>query len=307
MTRYLVTGASGLLGLNFGLELAGQGEVVGVANRHALASPPFRLLTTDLSQPGSAARLLDEAQPDVVVNCAAMAILDECEANPALAEQVNAIMPGELARAARERDVRMVHISTDSVFDGQRGDYTEEDAPNPLSTYSRTKVAGEQAVAEANPDAIIARVVFYGWSLSGRRSLSEFFYNRMSAGQTATGFTDVFFCPLQVNDLAQALARMAGLGLSGLYHVVGPRCLSKHDFGVALAREFGFDPGLVIPTSVMDSALKAPRSPRLCLRSDKVAAALGGPLPGLEHGLGRLRAQLLDGYVERVRGMAAPV
>jgi len=306
MTRYLVTGASGLLGLNFGLELIGQDEVVGVANRHALAHPPFRLLTADLSQPGSAARLLDEVQPDVVVNCAAMAILDECEANPALAEQVNAIMPGELARAARERGARMVHISTDSVFDGQRGDYTEADAPNPLSTYSRTKLAGERAVAEANPDAIIARVVFYGWSLSGRRSLSEFFYNKLAAGLTATGFTDVFFCPLQVNDLAQALARMAGLGLSGLYHVVGPQCLSKHDFGAALAQVFGFDPGLVIPTSVMDSALKAPRSPRLCLRSDKVAAALGGPLPGLEHGLERLRTQLLDGYVERVRGMAAP-
>lgn len=305
MTRYLVTGASGLLGLNFGLELGGQGEVVGVANRHALANPPFRLLTADLSQPGSAARLLDEVQPDVVINCAAMAILDECEANPALAEVVNAHMPGELARAARAHGARMVHISTDSVFDGQRGDYSESDAPNPLSTYSRTKLAGEHAVADANPDAIIARVVFYGWSLSGRRSLSEFFYNRLSAGQTATGFTDVFFCPLQVNDLAQTLTRMAGLGLSGLYHVVGPQCLSKHDFGAALAREFEFDESLVIPTSVNHSALKAPRSPRLCLRSDKAAAALGGPLLGLEHGLRRLHAQLVDGYVERVRGMAA--
>lgn len=307
MTRYLVTGASGLLGLNFGLELGERGEVVGAASRHALLNPPFRLLTADLSQPGNAARLLDEAQPDVVINCAAMAILDECEANPALAELVNARMPGELARAARERGARMVHISTDSVFDGRRGDYTEADAPNPLSTYSRTKLAGERAVADANPDAIIARVVFYGWSLSGRRSLSEFFYNRLSTGETATGFTDVFFCPLQVNDLAQTLARMAGLGLSGLYHVVGPQCLSKHDFGVALAREFGFDESLVIPASVNDSTLKAPRSLRLCLRSEKAAAALGGPLPGLEHGLERLRAQLLDGYVERVRGMAAPV
>ncbi len=306
MTRYLVTGASGLLGLNFCLEFGAQDEVVGVANRHALHAPPFRLVTADLAAPDAALRLLDAEQPGVVINCAAMAILDECEANPALAERVNAQMPGELAAACRARGARLVHISTDSVFDGQRGGYTENDAPNPLSIYSRTKLAGEQAVAAANPDALIARVVFYGWSLNGRRSLCEFFYNKLAAGQPAAGFTDVYFCPLQVNDLARTLARMAGLGLSGLYHVVSPDCLSKYDFGVALAREFGFDPGLVQPTSVMDSALKAPRSPRLELRSEKAAAALGAPLPGLKDGLQRLHAQVLDGYAGRVRQMAAP-
>ncbi len=304
MTRYLVTGASGLLGLNLCLALAAQGETVtGVVGRHALRRPPFAQAYANFGVCGAADSLVDQFAPDVIINCAAMAIIDACEADPALAEQVNAHMPAELARSARASGARMVHISTDSVFDGTRDCYTEADAPNPLSIYSRTKLAGERAVAEANPDAIIARVVFYGWSLGGRRSLSEFFYNRLSAGQTATGFTDVFFCPLHAQHLGAALAQMATLRLSGLYHVVGPECISKYDFGVALAREFGFNPVLVLPTSVRDSELKAQRSPRLCLSAEKVTSALGGPLPGVAEGLALLRAQEQSGFRRQVQNL----
>ena len=95
-----------------------------------------------------------------------------------------------------------MHVSTDAVFDGQAAATTEQDTPNPLSIYARTKLDGERGVAEANPDAIIARVNLYGWSLSGRRSLAEFFFNNLSAGKRVKGFTDVYFCPLLANDLA---------------------------------------------------------------------------------------------------------
>lgn len=192
-------------------------------------------------------------------------------------------------------------MSTDAVFDGQRGDYTEADEPNPLSVYARTKLEGERAAAQANPETIIARVNMFGWSLSGKRSLAEFFFYNLQSGNLINGFTDVYFCPLLVNDLAQYFFRMLEARLSGLYHVVSRDCVSKYDFGVAIARQFGFDPALIAPSSVVEAGLKAARSPKLTLRADKLTAALGGPPPSLSTCLSRFYTLYQQGYPQYLR------
>jgi dTDP-4-dehydrorhamnose reductase len=197
----------------------------------------------------------------------------------------------------------MMHISTDSVFDGLRGEYAEDDSPNPLGVYSRTKLDGELAVAEANPNAIIARVNLYGWSLPGNRSLAEFFFNNLSHGKQVMGFTDVFFCPLLANDLADIFVKMLERNLSGLYHVVSSESLSKYGFGMRLAHRFSLDGGLINPTSVSHSGLKATRSPNLTLRSDKLAGALGESLPRLSTGLDKLFSLYQQGYPQMLRSL----
>lgn len=303
--RILVTGASGLLGLNLALEATREHTVYGLANSHALRTSAFTVLQGDLLQPGAAERMLEQAQPDWVIHCAALAILDECEADPGRARQLNTEVPRKLAQLVARGGARLVHISTDAVFDGQKGNYTEEDEPNPLSVYARTKLDGERAVAEADPQAIIARVNLYGWSLHGRRSLAEQFFNNLSAGKPMPGFTDVFFCPLLANDLAQVLLKMLAANLSGLYHVVSSQCSSKYDFGVALARRFGLDEGLIQPVSVSEAGLKAARSPNLTLRTDKLSTAFGEPLPSLSTGLDRFYTLYQQGYPQRLREMAA--
>ena len=303
--RILVTGASGLLGLNLALQASGEHQVTGVIHRQGLRDAPFALVTGDLTEPEMIAPLLEKVQPDVVIHTAAMANIDACESQPALARRINAELPGWLAAACRKQGVKLGHISTDAVFDGARGDYTEEDAPNPLSVYANTKLEGERAVAEVNPDALVARVNFYGWSLNGRRSLAEFFFNHLQAGEPAPGFTDVFFCPLFVNDLGRILLDMLEKGLNGLYHVVSRECLSKYEFGVRLARAFGWDERLVRPTSVVQSGLQARRSPRLTLRCDKLARALGSSLPDQAEGLERFADLYRQGYPARIRAMRA--
>jgi dTDP-4-dehydrorhamnose reductase len=151
-------------------------------------------------------------------------------------------------------------------------------------------------VQEANPHAIIARVNFYGWSLYGQRSLAEFFFTNLSAGREVNGFTDVYFCPLLVNDLGQLLLEMAGRRLTGLYHVASRECVSKYEFGVQVARQFGFDPSLVKPCSVNEGNLVARRALNLSLDTSKLTRALGVPLPGLEVGLQKFYQQFLEGY-----------
>jgi dTDP-4-dehydrorhamnose reductase len=314
--RILITGASGLLGLNLALSAAGPHEIYGVTHHHHLENTPFHVLQADLLERGALERLLDTVQPDCVIHCAALANLDDCEADPDLAHRLNAELPGRIATlvakgGARAKPAQLVHISTDAVFDGERGDYGEEDTPNPLGVYARTKLAGEKLVAAANPQAIIARVNLFGWSLMGRRSLAEFFFNHLTAGRQVMGFTDVYFCPLLANDLAGVLVKMIVLQLSGVYHVVSRTAASKYEFGVAVARRFGLDESLITPTVVAASGLKAARSPNLTLRTDKLRTALAAQntLPSWQEGLERFYEQYLSGYPQMLEhlGVTAPI
>ncbi len=308
--RILVTGASGLLGINLALEASREHSVFGLVNDNRLKTDVFSVTQGDLLVPGTVERLLDEIQPDWVIHCAALANLDACEADPARARQLNTEVPRKLARSIRtlvgSGGARLLHISTDAVFDGQRGDYTEEDQPNPVGVYSHTKLASEQAVLEANPEAIVARVNLFGYSLNGRRSLSEFFLNNLQAGKSMMGFIDVYFCPLLANDLALIFLQMLELKLSGLYHVVSSECLSKYDFGVRIARRFGLDESLIQPTSVAQAGLKAARSPNLSLSSDKLTQALGAPTPTVSASLERFYQLYQVGYPLTIKQLGIP-
>ena len=168
--RILVTGAAGLLGLNLCLMQSPEQHVIGTVNQTRLSGLPFPVLHADLTQESDIKRILDESTPDLVINCAAMANVEQCENQPDAALRINAWMPGIFARQCAQRNLGLIHISTDAVFDGKTGGYKEDDIPDPLSVYAKTKLAGEQQVQEHYPRALIARVNFYGYSISGRRS-----------------------------------------------------------------------------------------------------------------------------------------
>lgn len=303
MTRFLVTGVSGLLGLNFSLQTFPVHTVFGLYNQHDLKNPPFKVVCSDLSQTGAIEGLMDEIQPDVVINCAALTNIDQCETRSELAQIINADLPGHLASATKRLGVRLVQVSTDAVFDGKRRNYSEEDSPNPISVYSKTKLDGERQVMERDADALIIRVNFYGCSLSGQRSLAEWFYNNLSAGNQVNGFTDVFFCPLLVNHLVDVILQLILMGKNGLYHVVSSESLSKYEFGLRLARRFGFDEGLINPITWREGGLKAPRSSNLTLCTDKLARVLRTSLPNQLEGLDRFYELHQDGFRQRVLAM----
>lgn len=305
MTHFLVTGASGLLGFNFALAVDGKKhQVTGVGNSTPLTWVNFKYLQTELTAPGIIEQLVEEEKPDVILHCAALANLEACEADPARAEEMNSKLPGMIAESARRHGIQMIHISTDAVFDGTRGNYTETDIPHPLSVYANTKLQGEQAVLTTYPEAMVARVNIYGWSISGARSLAEFFVNNLQQGRQVNGFTDVFFCPMMVLDLADLLVEAALKNLHGIYHLVGAEVMSKYDFGVAIARTFGFDSSLILPSSVEQGDLVAPRAHHLDLDTHKITEALGHPLPDFENGMNKFFDQYRRGFPQYIRSLA---
>jgi dTDP-4-dehydrorhamnose reductase len=300
--KLLITGASGLLGINLAMETMRGHEVIGV-DRGRLQSAPFRVFKTNFFNSHAFEPMLDLTRPDWVINCAALANLDECENHPDQAKILNTDLPRELATACAERNIKFIHLSTDAVFDGAKeGAYTEADEPNPQGVYSQTKLNGERAAQEANPRAIIARVNFFGWSLSGYRSLGEFFVNNLSKGNNVNGFTDVVFCPMWVNHLAQTLIAMLEKDLHGLYHVVGAQPMNKYQFGVEVARKFGLRESLISPQSVERSSLTAKRSHNLWLSIHKLSTDLGRPIPEFSTGLDGFYAQFRQGYPQKIRG-----
>jgi len=302
MTRLLITGASGLLGINLAMEAMREHDVFGV-DRGKLQSAPFPVIKTNFYNSHAFDSVLDSTKPDWVINCSALANLEECERHPDQAKILNTDLPRELAEDCAKRNIKFIHLSTDAVFDGTKeGEYTEEDEPNPQGVYSQTKLDSERAVQEVNPQAIIARVNFFGWSLGGRRSLGEFFVNNLSEGKNVNGFTDVIFCPMWVNHLSQTLIEMLEKNLHGLYHVVGAQAMSKYQFGVEVARKFGLRESLIEPQSVERSALTARRSHNLWLSIHKLSTDLGHTVPDFSTGLDGFYTQFHQGYPQKIRG-----
>jgi dTDP-4-dehydrorhamnose reductase len=299
--KILVTGVSGLLGLNFAQEMMGTHEIIGV-DRGKLCNAPFKILKQDLLDADAVESVLDLAQPEWLINCAALADLEACEDNPDIAKRLNTDLPRHLARSCKARNIPFVHISTDAVFDGEKdGYYTEEDKPNPQSVYSKTKFEGEWAVLTEDPKALVARVNFYGWSLGGRRSLAEFFFHNLTNNKSMSGFTDIIFCPMLVNDTARTLIKMFQCGLSGLYHLVGPQAMSKYQFGVEIARKFGLHENEISPKSILSSSLTARRSHNLWLSTHKLSTDLGEDLPQFSTGLNEFYTQYQQGYPQKIR------
>jgi dTDP-4-dehydrorhamnose reductase len=295
----LITGASGLLGVSLIAQAQKQGrEVVGLYHQHPVSLAGARVLSVDLTQESQIKRIFEEFKPDTVIHCAAATNVDWCQEHREAAYRLNVVASARIA----EFGVRMLHISTDSVFDGTRGDYTEIDQPAPVNAYAQTKLQSEHAVLGSNSLAAIARINLYGWNAQPKLSLAEWILGQLAKGKDVTGFTDAIFCPILANDLAEILLAMVDCELTGLFHVVGSEAVSKYEFARRVALKFGFDPGRIVPTSVAESSLRAPRPRNTSLNIGKVCASLKRAMPDVDSGLCRFAELRADGYVEKIRG-----
>ncbi len=308
MKRLLVTGASGLLGMNLSLQLLQKYAITGVYNQKMLHNAPFESFQRDLFVEKAVDEIIRTTSPDVIIHCAAMANIDSCEKNPGLARRINGEIPGELANRAKKLGIQMIHISTDAVFDGidcGKNGYKEDDPVNPNNVYAQTKLLGERSVQEENPDALVVRVNFFGWSASRTRSLGELFYHNLVQKKPMMGFTDVFFCTLYVQNLVDILDRMLEMRASGLYHVFSSDYQSKYSFGISIANRFGLDASLISPVSWKEGGLAAKRSPNLIMNTDKLRNLFGTEPPTQKECLESFYRSFEAGLPEKIRTLGS--
>jgi dTDP-4-dehydrorhamnose reductase len=223
-----------------------------------------------------------------------MTNVDACEKLQVVANRVNASGPALIARACRTRGTRLVHVSTDYVFDGRKNRrYTEKDIPRPLSVYGSSKLAGEMAVLSALPGAAIARTaVLYGWNpIEGKENFVTWSLKKLRAGESVTMFQDQRVSPTFADDLASALLGIAESGAPGVFHVSGPDCLDRVACGKLIANVFGLDEELVMSVSSESLSLPAKRPAHSCLDASKAEKLLNRKMMPFETGLRKMKEQ----------------
>ena len=300
----MITGASGLLGANLLLRAQQRGkDVIAMYHRHKFVVQGVKSLQADLTDKRVVSDLLQRLRPDWIIHCAALTNVNWCEEHPADTHRVNVEMSRDLAVAAHRVGAGLVYISTDSVFDGKSGHYSEEDAPAPVNVYAESKSAGEEAVRSELERSLIVRTNIYGWNMQEKQSLAEWILNRLESSQPVPSFYDVVFTPILVNDLSDSILDMIERQLKGLYHVAGTQPCSKYEFASRLADVFGLQNQLVQPVSIGDSLLKAPRPRNTSLQTSKVSQALGKAMPDLNSGLRRFKALRDSGFTTQLKAL----
>ena len=298
----LITGAGGLLGANLVADYCASGLRVSAVARTAL--PRVRgcdAQSCDLSNAFEARALVERLRPSAIVHCAAMTNVDLCESERALAWQVNAEMPATLAALAAEYGARFVYISTDSVFDGKQRNYREDDPTGPMNAYAASKLDGEKAVVGIFPEAAVVRTNVYGWNMQAKSSLAEWVLGQLERGSTITGFEDVIFCPMLVNDLGDVILKVLDQQLSGTYHVTGSEAVSKFEFARRVASVFGYPSWGILASSIDQSALRAPRPKNTSLNTERIGRALTQRMPTVDEGLKRFKNLRESGYLAALK------
>jgi len=266
-----ITGANGLIG-NY---------LVQTAPKFA-AGWRVRALTRadfDLLDSAAVERAFAEDPPQLVIHCAAITAVNEAQKNAALARRVNVAATKLLAELSAE--IPFIFFSTDLVFDGRKGNYTETDAVNPLHVYGETKVAAE-AIVLKNPRHLVVRTTINGGvSPSGSRAFNEQLRRSLaSAGQGMKLFTDEFRCPIPAVETARAVWELAQKNGVGIYHVAGAEKLSRMKIGELLVKRWPEVTAKIEPGSARDFP-GPPRPLDASLDISKIQPILSAPLPGL--------------------------
>jgi dTDP-4-dehydrorhamnose reductase len=245
--------------------------------------------TLDLKQPGEVKRTLEEIAPDVVIHAAATADIDLCERNPDLARTLNVTLTQAVADSCSRSGSQLIYVSTDNVFDGERGNYTEADQPSPINEYARSKAAGEAIVAAVSGSTIarISLVMGFG-PLGGGNSFLERTIPMLRAGQTINVPPEEIRTPIDVLTLGKALLELATRSFPGTMHLSGNDALDRVSLTRRIAERFGYSPGLVRPRAPDQIARRAPRPRDVSMSNAKAREVLATPMLDFSHALERV-------------------
>lgn len=277
--RLLLTGRNGQVGAELEPRLARLGELVALGRSEL-----------DLSDPVAIRARAREVRPDVIVNAAAYTAVDRAESEPELASAINGVAPGVLAEEAKRLDALLVHYSTDYVFDGTKaGPYTEEDVPNPLSVYGRSKLEGERAVRASGCRHLILRT---SWVYASRGHNFLLTMLRLGAERPELRVVgDQRGAPTWARDIADATVRLLADPPAGLFHLTAAGATTWYGFACEIMRLAGLTP-LVHPIRSDEYPAAARRPANSVLDTGRLRAAAGIVMPAWDESLVRCLAEI---------------
>ncbi len=295
--RVLITGANGLLGQQLIKAFRDQYDVhaLGLQAEPRLPDENFHYHQGDITERQKLRALVQELVPKFIVNAAAFTDVDGSETQREACWRVNVTGVENLVYAAQKVDSRLIHVGTDYVFDGKNGPYREEDRPNPLGFYARSKLAGENALINSKANYAIARtMVLYGAGDEIRPNFVTWLIQQLRNGKTVRIVDDQFGNPTLASELARALRVLAesDAAKQDIYHISGSEVIDRYHFAVKIAEVFDLDAGLIQPIKTGDLKQASPRPLRSGFDISKAVRELGITMSDVVGGLNKFKAEL---------------
>jgi dTDP-4-dehydrorhamnose reductase len=291
--KVLITGASSLPGYRAALAALQRGhEVVALHFSHdvPIEHPKLKKVKLDITDTVRLQDLVLKERPEAVIHAAALGDVDECERNRELAWRVNVASTIALAQAAEVVNAYMLYLSTDYVFDGERGMYSEREPPNPVNYYGLTKLMGEVAVqARCSRWSVVRASSIYGLG-PGRTNFAKFLVERLSRGERVRALVDQYTSPSQAALLAEAMMEIVERQMVGVLHVVGER-MSRYEFALKVAKALGFDENLISPAKMEEFKWFARRPRDSSLAFEETRSKLSCSFYSTEKALETLKAE----------------
>ena len=298
MKRILICGSNGLLGQRLALLLGHETdyEVLNTSHHRSfvLDRQLFDYTQLDITSKSDVKSLVSSFRPDIILNAAAMTNVDACESDREAAWRANVVAVENLVEVARRIQAKLIHISTDYIFDGKNGPYKEDDRPNPINYYGKTKLAGENAIRSGGLPFVILRTIdLYGTGVNVKNNFALWVINNLREGKAIRCVDDQIGNPTYVGDLASAVEKTIVQNKEGIYHVCGAEPISRYDFAVTAADVFEFDRTLIERIHSSQFVQRAPRPLMTAFVLEKAKRELGfHPMTSAE-GLETLKRELV--------------
>jgi dTDP-4-dehydrorhamnose reductase len=296
MIKILLTGCHGLLGQKV-VELCGADrcllygvDIHKVNYFEGLQRYEYHRL--DITNREGVLALVKKIKPDVIINCAGMTAINSCEIQREECWKVNVEAVGFLVKAARLYESRVIHLSSDYIFNGEAGPYSELDRPDPICYYGKSKLAAENVIQGGGIDGTIIRTTaLFGNARKLKPNFVAWLVKRLRDGTEIKIVTDQITSVTITDDVAKSIDKMIHLNINGIFNVAGREVLSKYEFAVKIAEFYNLDKKLIIPTlsSLMEQPARRPLQGGLII--DKAQKALGIPFVDVDEALAIFRQQ----------------
>jgi len=267
--KLFILGGSSFIGNEFVKKASFSNEVFITYHRHSLIKENFSSIQFSFPENFELLKkTIISEKPDVIINFIANTNLDYCENFKENVYELNVIFTDKICKLCNEINSKLIHISSDYVFDGKNGDYHENDQTNPVNYYGYTKQLSEEIVLSYSKNVVIRTSSVYDLKL--KMNFLKFVLEKLNKNEKVFAFDDVFTTPVLIDELIESILKIAASEKSGIFHISGDECISRFEFAQIIAKKLGFSDELIIPTHVQDVESKILRPLNSCLSNKKI-------------------------------------
>ena len=297
----LLTGGSGLLAVNWFYSKYNEYSVYLGLNERKIHPENCQVISLNFFSEESLMKQLEAVGPSVVIHTAGLTSVEKCENNPELAFHVNVELSCMVANVTKRLGIRLVHISTDHLFGGKDSMLSELEPTQAINVYGITKALAESKIEVINPDALIIRTNFYAWGTSYRKSFSDYIIESLRNKELLSLFDDVYYTPIIAENLINTVHELLERNEKGIFNIVSDDRISKYDFGILIAEEFGLDKTCIERCSLNNKSNLVKRPYDMSLSNQKVKKLLGKNLGTVKQHIAKLHEQEFETKTKKIQ------